>query len=67
MSITKKTLDPIQLAQDLLNLKMGRKHQASFEKNNDYFQKDVDGSQLPYLEAVSVTFLPEKQSEFYSW
>ena len=33
-------------------------------KNNDYFQKDVDGSQLPYLEAVSVTFLPEKQSEF---
>ena len=33
-------------------------------KNNDYFQKDFDGSQLPYLEAVSVTFLPEKQSEF---
>ena len=33
-------------------------------KNNDYFQKDVNGSQLPYLEAVSVTFLPEKQSEF---
>ena len=33
-------------------------------RNNDYFQKDVDGSQLPYLEAVSVTFLPEKQSEF---
>ena len=33
-------------------------------KNNDYFQKDIDGSQLPYLEAVSVTFLPEKQSEF---
>ena len=33
-------------------------------KNNDYFQKDDNGSQLPYLEAVSVTFLPEKQSEF---
>ena len=33
-------------------------------KNNDYFQKDLNGSQLPYLEAVSVTFLPEKQSEF---
>ena len=33
-------------------------------KNNDYFQKDVNGAQLPYLEAVSVTFLPEKQSEF---
>ena len=29
-------------------------------KNNDYFQMDLNGSQLPYLEAVSVTFLPEK-------
>ena len=33
-------------------------------KNKDYFQRDLSGSQLPYLEAVSVTFLPEKQSEF---
>ena len=33
-------------------------------KNNDYFQKDKNGNQLPYLEAVSITFLPEKQSEF---
>tara|TARA_B100001939_G_scaffold347984_1_gene371813 strand:- start:2813 stop:4429 length:1617 start_codon:yes stop_codon:yes gene_type:complete len=33
-------------------------------KNNDYFQKDLDGNKLPYLEAVSITFLPEKQSEF---
>ena len=33
-------------------------------KNKDYFQRDLNGSQLPYLEAVSVTFLPEKQSEF---
>ena len=33
-------------------------------KNNDYFQTDSSGIQLPYLEAVSVTFLPEKQSEF---
>ncbi len=33
-------------------------------KNYDYFQKDLNGNQLPYLEAVSITFLPEKQSEF---
>ena len=33
-------------------------------KNNEYFQKDLNGNQLPYLEAVSITFLPEKQSEF---
>ena len=33
-------------------------------KNEDYFQKDTMGNNLPYLEAVSVTFLPEKQSEF---
>ena len=33
-------------------------------KNENYFQKDSIGNQLPYLEAVSVTFLPEKQSEF---
>ena len=33
-------------------------------KNENYFQKDSVGNQLPYLEAVSITFLPEKQSEF---
>ena len=33
-------------------------------KNENYFQKDSIGNQLPYLEAVSITFLPEKQSEF---
>ncbi|MAU30956.1 MAG: ABC transporter substrate-binding protein [Flavobacteriaceae bacterium] len=33
-------------------------------KNEKYFQKDSIGNQLPYLEAVSITFLPEKQSEF---
>ena len=35
-----------------------------FRKNPDYFEKDEDGQQLPYLEAVSITFLPDKQSEF---
>lgn len=33
-------------------------------KNPLYFEKDEEGKQLPYLEAVAVTFLPDKQSEF---
>jgi ABC-type transport system substrate-binding protein len=33
-------------------------------KNPDYFEKDENGEQLPYLEAVAITFLPDKQSEF---
>ena len=33
-------------------------------KNDEYFEKDEKGVKLPYLEAVSITFLPEKQSEF---
>lgn len=33
-------------------------------KNPLYFEKDTEGKQLPYLEAVAVTFLPDKQSEF---
>ncbi|WP_273004863.1 ABC transporter substrate-binding protein, partial [Leeuwenhoekiella blandensis] len=33
-------------------------------KNNLYFEKDEDGNRLPYLEAVAITFLPDKQSEF---
>ena len=35
-----------------------------FRKNNNYFEKDSKGKKLPYLEAVAVTFLPDKQSEF---
>ncbi len=35
-----------------------------FRKNELYFEKDKNGKQLPYLEAVAVTFLPDKQSEF---
>lgn len=35
-----------------------------FRKNELYFEKDENGKSLPYLEAVAVTFLPEKQSEF---
>ena len=35
-----------------------------FRRHNNYFETDKDGNSLPYLEAVSVTFLPDKQSEF---
>jgi ABC-type transport system substrate-binding protein len=33
-------------------------------KNALYFERDSKGVQLPYLEAVAVTFLPDKQSGF---
>ena len=33
-------------------------------KNSLYFEKDEKGEQLPYLEAIAITFLPDKQSEF---
>lgn len=33
-------------------------------KNELYFEKDNQGKQLPYLEAIAITFLPDKQSEF---
>ena len=35
-----------------------------FRKNTNYFEKDTNGISLPYLEAVAITFLPDKQSEF---
>lgn len=35
-----------------------------FRKNEGYFEVDEQGNQLPYLEAVAITFLPDKQSEF---
>ncbi len=35
-----------------------------FRKNENYFETDENGQQLPYLEAVAITFLPDKQSEF---
>ena len=33
-------------------------------KNPLYYEKDENGIQLPYLEAVAITFLPDKQSGF---
>ncbi|SRX55744.1 ABC transporter substrate-binding protein [Aequorivita sp. CIP111184] len=35
-----------------------------FRKNPLYFERDENGNKLPYLEAVAITFLPDKQSEF---
>ncbi len=35
-----------------------------FRKNHHYFEKDDNDNQLPYLEAIAITFLPDKQSEF---
>ncbi|WP_100612642.1 ABC transporter substrate-binding protein [Confluentibacter lentus] len=35
-----------------------------FRRNPNYFEKDSLGHNLPYLEAVAITFLPDKQSEF---
>jgi peptide/nickel transport system substrate-binding protein len=33
-------------------------------KNENYYEKDDNGQSLPYLEAIAITFLPDKQSEF---
>ncbi|WP_299526242.1 ABC transporter substrate-binding protein [Winogradskyella sp.] len=35
-----------------------------FRRNNHYFEADENGNALPYLEAIAITFLPDKQSEF---
>lgn len=35
-----------------------------FRKNALYFERDTEGNSLPYIEAVAITFLPDKQSEF---
>ena len=33
-------------------------------KNNQYFEKDDNRVSIPYLEAISITLLPDKKSEF---
>jgi len=33
-------------------------------KNPDYFEKDEAGNRYPYMDAVSITFVKDKQSEF---
>lgn len=36
-------------------------------KNDHYFERDVKGMQLPYLDAVKATFITDKQSGFMSF
>lgn len=33
-------------------------------RNNAYFETDKEGNRLPYLEAVAISFIKDKQSEF---
>jgi len=33
-------------------------------KNENYFEKDEKGNKLPYLDAINITFIANKQSEF---
>jgi len=35
-----------------------------FVKNPHYFENDMQGNRLPYLDAVAITFIRDKQSEF---
>ncbi len=35
-----------------------------FRKNSSYFEKDESGNSLPYLDAVAITFVVDKQSAF---
>ena len=35
-----------------------------FRKNNHYYETDQNSQKLPYLEAVAISFLTDKQSEF---
>jgi peptide/nickel transport system substrate-binding protein len=35
-----------------------------FVKNPNYFEKDSTGQRLPYLDAIAITFIGDKQSEF---
>ena len=35
-----------------------------FRKNAHYFEVDSNGEKLPHLEAIAITFLPDKQSEY---
>ena len=33
-------------------------------KNTNYFETDINGKKLPYLDAISIQFIPDIQSEF---
>lgn len=38
-----------------------------FLKNENYFEKDTDGSQLPYIDGVAITFLKDREVEFFKF
>jgi peptide/nickel transport system substrate-binding protein len=38
-----------------------------FVKNEKYFEKDENGNALPYLDAVSISFVKDRHSEFLSF
>ena len=40
------------------------KNKLVFRKHKNYFEVDKNGEQLPYLEAIAISFLPNKQSEY---
>ena len=40
------------------------KNKLVFRKYKNYFEVDTNGEQLPYLEAIAISFLPNKQSEY---
>ena len=33
-------------------------------KNNNYFEKDEDGTAMPYIDAISISFVKDKEMEF---
>jgi peptide/nickel transport system substrate-binding protein len=36
-------------------------------KNDNYFEKDSDGSRLPYIDGVAITFLKDREVEFFKF
>ena len=47
------------------SFKLWDEQKAMFlEKNKDYFMKDEEGNQLPYLDGVKISFINDRASEF---
>lgn len=38
-----------------------------FLRNENYFEKDDDGSRLPYIDGVAITFLKDREVEFFKF
>jgi peptide/nickel transport system substrate-binding protein len=36
-------------------------------KNDNYFEKDDDGSRLPYIDGIAITFLKDREVEFFKF